>query len=109
MKVEVGKVYKCGGTYVYIDYESQSLTNRGLWGFIGIKCNSSGRIDGAYPFIGRFSSEGIYSDTNPDGLKAFLQELPERETITVITAGSSLSVYYKDEFEAATKHLKEVK
>lgn len=104
MKIEVGKVYKCGYAYVYIDYRSTALSKERMYPFVGIKCNKDGVIDHWHTFIGRFSDIGEDADENPEGLKATLKEISKRETVTI---GSS--VYYKDEFEAATKHLREVK
>lgn len=103
MKVEVGKVYKCGDRFVYIEYKSKKLEDWSLRPYIGISCSSDGR-EVVETHIGRFSSDGEEARNNPPCLRFWLEELPKRETITI---GSS--IYYKDEFEEATKHLKEVK
>lgn len=103
MKPEVGKVYKCGDTFVYIEYKSRKLEDWSLSPYIGISCSSDG-TEAEETHIGRFSSDGWDSVNNVPTLRHPLEELPKRETITI---GSS--VYYKDEFEAAVKHLKEVK
>lgn len=103
MKPEVGKVYKCGDTFVYIEYKSRKLEDWSLNPYIGISCSSDGK-EAEKIHIGRFSSDGDDSGYNVPTLRHPLEELPKRETITI---GSS--VYYKDEFEAAVKHLKEVK
>lgn len=104
MKIEVGKVYECGYAYVYIDYRSTALSKEGMYPFVGIRCNKDGVIGQGRTSIGRFSDIGEDAAENPEGLKATLKEISKRETVTI---GSS--VYYKDEFEAATKHLREVK
>lgn len=101
MKPEVGKVYKCGDTFVYIEYNSQKMMHH--FRYIGIECNERGFAD-SNSKVGRFDEDGQQSDSNAPCLRFWLEELPKRETITI---GSS--VYYKDEFEAAVKHLKEVK
>ncbi len=103
MKIEVGEVYKCGSEYVYIDSKSTKLEEWGLFSYIGITCGPLGR-GVADTYIGRFRHDGDYSSVNTHSLKYPLKELPKRETITIGSA-----IYYKDEFEAATKHLKIVK
>ena len=103
MKIEVGKVYKCGDTFVCIEYKSEKLEDWSLRPYIGISCSSDG-TEAEETHVGRFSLDGDPGVGNPPCLRFWLEELPNRETITI---GSS--VYYKDEFEAATKHLKEVK
>lgn len=108
MKIEVGKVYKCGDTFVYIESKSSKLDSWLMNPYIGISCTSDGE-EASETCIGRFSETGDYGAWNVAALCYKLEELPKRETITVITAGSSLSIYYKDEFEQAVKHLKEVK
>lgn len=104
MKVEVGKVYKCGDTFVYIEYKSRKLDEWDMFEYIGLTCDKLGNLGSERPTLGRFSIVGGPSETNQEKLMQWLEEVSERETITI---GSS--VYYKDEFEAAVKHLKEVK
>lgn len=103
MKVEVGKVYKCGDTFVHIDYESGKLNGWGIFHYIGVSCLEDGGHAGN-TVLGRFNWEGLASNCNVKELRHNLQSPLKRETITI---GSS--IYYKDEFEEATKHLKEVK
>lgn len=43
MKPEVGKVYKCGDTFVYIEYKSRKLEDWSLNPYIGISCSSDGK------------------------------------------------------------------
>lgn len=107
MKVEVGKVYKCGSRFVYIESKSSKLDSWHLNPYIGISCTSTVEEESescSNTYIGRFSTTGDFGAGNVLQLRYHLEELHARETITI---GSS--VYYKDEFEEATKHLKEVK
>ena len=102
MQIEVGKVYKCGDTFVYIEYRSKKLEYYRQYEYIGIECNRDGSLHGCVS-IGRFDFDGDYSMDNPENLEFNLEELLKRETIKV-----GDSVFYKDEFEAATKNLKRV-
>lgn len=102
MQIEIGKVYKCGDTFVYIEYKSQTLSKWQQYDYIGIECTESGKCSG-YSRVGRFYMDGDWSQDDSIGLRFRLEELPKRETIKV-----GDSVFYKDEFEAATKNLKRV-
>lgn len=102
MQIEVGKVYKCGYTFVYIEYKSQTLSKWQQYDYIGIECNKNG-TKSTNTIIGCFSSDGEYSVDNPNRLHYWLEDITKRETIKV-----GDSVFYKDEFEAATKNLKRV-
>lgn len=104
MKIEVGKVYKCGHEYVYINSQSSKLESwQLLFSYIGISCRPDGG-ESCDTFIGRFSEGGINSNSNVLALRHDLKEIVERETITIL--GKTL---YKDEYEAAINELKEVK
>ena len=93
MQVEVGKVYKCGDGYEYIDYQSQWLVSIGNdYSFIGIRCDERGRPGPAK--VGKFSEDGDFSVLNPQQLCHQLQEIPKRETINIYG-----KTYYKDEYE----------
>jgi hypothetical protein len=86
MKVEVGKVYKCGNGYVYIEYKSRKLEDWLLNPYIGISCSSDG-TEAEETHIGRFSSDGDDNVNNVPSLRHPLEELPKREIITI---GSSV-------------------
>ncbi len=102
MQIEIGKVYKCGNTFVYIECKSPTLEGWQCYSYIGIECNKSGRAT-MTTRVGRYHEGGYPTHDNPHGLQFDLEELPKRETIQV-----GDSVFYKDEFEAATKNLKRV-
>ncbi len=103
MQIEVGKVYKCGDTFVYIEYKSQTLQKLGsCYKYFGIRCDVNGKLS-EYIQVGRFAGDGDYHRSNPTELRFILCEALKRETIKV-----GDSVFYKDEFEAATKNLKRV-
>jgi hypothetical protein len=94
MQVEVGKVYKCGDGYVYIDYKSQWLEeNDSDFCYVGIECGEYGVMK-PWPVIGRFTVCGHYSCNNPQALRHIIKEIPKRETITLYG-----KTYYKDEYE----------
>jgi hypothetical protein len=95
MQVEVGKVYKCGDDYVYIDYHSEWLESvMNCFSFIGIHCDITGHP--IKPVVGKFDEIGDYALTNPQELRHVLQEIPKRETVTFYG-----KTYYRDEYEKA--------
>jgi len=97
MRIEIGKVYKCGDTFVYIEGKSSKLRSWYLRYYIGIECDAKGN-ESKSTHIGRFSSYGEFSYTNPSALKFYLEDISKRETIKV-----GDSVFYKDEFEIPTR------
>lgn len=100
--LQVGKVYKCGDTFVLIEYKSQTLSKWRQYDYIGIECSGSGKCS-LYSRVGRYHKTGHWSQDNNPALRYVLEELPKRETIQV-----GDSKFYLDEFEAATKSLKRV-
>ena len=98
MQIEVGKVYKCGAEFVLIVLRHQTCVYSK---YIGLSCNKFGVTD-SNPYVQTYYADGE-PDQGSEILRHHLQELSKRETIKV-----GDSVFYKDEFEAATKNLKRV-
>lgn len=95
MTIEVGKVYQCGHLLVKIVHWEQDVVM-----YIGLVCNDNGDGEIGYgSYVHTYHSNGAPGQGSVD-LRHYLEELPKRDTITI---GSD--TYYKDEFEAATKHL----
>lgn len=94
MKIEVGKVYKCGEGFVKIVVEIEtSLYPK----YIGVKCWDTGQYYGSNPKIGIFYGCGTYDMGGHEEL---------RQSLRVEVLGKTL---YKDEYEAAVNSCKEVR
>lgn len=89
MKIEVGKIYRCGPRYVRIVGKIMQFQNldanppldltKSNAGYIGVEWLLGQSVVAPAYYMGRFFIDGIYTNSNCEELRHDLEELKEKE------------------------------
>lgn len=83
MEIEVGEVYKCGGTYVRIlvDMREKGCGDKSFIPILGVECYADGQQRSCS--VGMFDIDGVPFYGNPIVLKYYLQPIKSEQQIKI--------------------------